>query len=315
MAEWVSGRVSLVVPAYNAERHVGETIESLLAQDYDDLEIVAVDDGSTDGTGEVLERYADRITVCHQANAGQSAAMAAGWSLTRGEVIGYLSADDCLRPAAVRRVVEPLLTGSGIVCAYPDFDVIDTQSRRLSSVTAPEFSRRRLYADFVCLPGPGALVRRDAYESVGPWRTDLRQIPDLEFFLRLGLRGEFVRVPETLADFRMHPGSATYRPGSVARCEEPVAVVRDLLARPDLPADVRGWGREARASAHLLAATMHARARRPLSVLRHLALAAQAPRLLFSAKTVGVVATGAPGLVRLRRRARDFVAERRRRGA
>src|SRR5207248_4571681 len=90
-----------------------------LAQDYPDLDIVAVDDGSTDATGVILARYEGRVKLHRQANAGQSAAMATGWNMTNGVFIGYLSADDRLKPAAVRRCVEELEAQPDVVLVYP----------------------------------------------------------------------------------------------------------------------------------------------------------------------------------------------------
>src|ERR1700761_699938 len=101
-------KVSIVVPAFNAADYIAETMDSLLAQDYRDLEIVAVDDGSTDRTGEILARYGDLVRLHRQSNAGQSAAMAKGWDITDGTMIGYLSADDRLKPGAVSHCVAEL---------------------------------------------------------------------------------------------------------------------------------------------------------------------------------------------------------------
>jgi glycosyltransferase involved in cell wall biosynthesis len=293
----MSPKVSIVVPAYNADAYIAETIDSLLAQDYPDLEIVAVDDGSTDNTGAILTRYADRIKLHHQANAGQSAAMAAGWDLTDGSFIGYLSADDRLKPAAVRRCVEELDARPDVVLVYPDFDVIDESSRLLLTVKPPDFSRRALYGELHCLPGPGAIFRRSAYQKAGPWRTDLRQIPDLDFFLRMALEGDFYHLPEVLAEFRMHAQSTTYRAVAFARGEEPLSMIETLFARPDIPVDVRRWERMARANADLLSAAIHGRSGRAGIAIRRVLSSLTCPEAAFSRKTLGLVITIARGLV------------------
>jgi glycosyltransferase involved in cell wall biosynthesis len=281
-------RVSLVIPAYNAEGYIAEAIDSALAQDYPGLEVIVVDDGSTDSTGDELSRYANRIVVHHQPNAGQSAAMAAGWQLGGGDLLAYLSADDRLRPHAVRRAVEALRLLPETVLVYPDFDVIDARSQRLFTVQAPDFSRRSLFADFTCLPGPGALFRRSAYEQAGAWRTDLKQIPDLDFYLRLGLLGDFHRIPEVLADFRMHADSTTYSPAPYGHGEEPMIVVDSLFARALLPDDVIRWRRRTRANAHLLSASVHARAGRGWSAAKHVAASASSPSAQTPKKTASV---------------------------
>jgi len=279
--------VSLIVPAFNAADYVVEAIESLLVQDYPNVEIIVVDDGSTDGTGELAAGFGDRVKVHRQSNAGQSAAMATGWSMSKGEFIGYLSADDRLMPQAVRRCAEELASRPDIALVYPDFGIIDEKSVRQATVCPPDFSRRILYADLHCLPGPGALFKRSAYERAGPWRSDLRQIPDLEFFLRLGLEGDFHHLHEVLAEFRMHAGSTTYRIVPFECGEEPLKMVTSFLNRPDLPNDIRCWERSMRANALLLSAAIHGRSGRSARAVRRLGEAAIAePRTLASLKAL-----------------------------
>jgi glycosyltransferase involved in cell wall biosynthesis len=291
-------KVSIVVPAFNAAEYIAETMDSLLAQDYPDLDIVAVDDGSTDATGVILARYEGRIKLHRQANAGQSAAMATGWNMTNGVFIGYLSADDRLKPTAVRRCVEELEAQPDVVLVYPDFDVIDERSQLLLTVKPPDFSRRALYGSLHCLPGPGALFRRAAYEKAGPWRTDLRQVPDLDFFLRMAIEGDFYHLSEVLAEFRRHAKSATYRAVSFERGEEPVMVVERLFARPDLPADIRRWERPARANADLLSAAIHGQSGRAGIAVRRLAASFAYPQAAFSRKALGHAITITRGVFR-----------------
>jgi glycosyltransferase involved in cell wall biosynthesis len=276
----------LVVPAYNATDYIGETVESLLVQDYPDLEITVIDDGSTDDTSAVVSSFGAKVKLHRQANAGQSAAMTKGWAMSSGELLGYVSADDRLRPAAVRRCVEELIARPDVVLVYPDFDIIDERSVLRSTLRAPDYSRRALYAELHCLPGPGALFRRSAYDKAGLWRPDFRQIPDLDFFLRLGLEGSFYHLPEVLAEFRMHSGSTTYRAGPFERGEEPQLMVDQFFQRSDLPDDIRGWERETRANANLLSAAIHGRSGRTSTALRRLAAAALHPPTLASLKTL-----------------------------
>lgn len=282
--------VSIVIPVYNAAPFVAAAIESVLAQAHRPLEVIVVDDGSTDDSPAIVDRFADRVTVLHQANAGQSAALAAGWARASGDLLGYLSADDRLRPGAVEAVAQALDDAPAAVLAYPDFGLIDDASAAIGVVTTPDYDEALLVGHLHCLPGPGALFRRDAYQRTGPWDRTLRQVPDLDFFLRLALHGSFVRVPQVLADFRRHPESATYRPATPERADEPLHMIERYFQRPDLPARIRRHERQASANARLLAGVMHGTSRRTGRAAQCLLGAAlAAPRTVFTRKAAGVV--------------------------
>ena len=143
--------------------------------------------------------------------------------MSKGEVLSYLAADDFLLPGAVRTAVEKLRDRPEIVLTYSDFNIVDPKSRVLRRVRAPDFSYRDLAVTIVCQPGPGVFFRRDAFERVGPWNELLRQIPDYEYWLRLGLEGAFVRIPEVLAAYRVHDRSQSFAPVSPGRAEEEIS--------------------------------------------------------------------------------------------
>ena len=284
--------VSIVVPAYNAVRYIGEAVTSLLMQDHPDFEIIVVDDGSMDGTADIAGAFGDRVILHRQVNAGQSAALRVGWSMARGELIGYLSADDRLRPEATRRCAEVLAARPECVLVYPDFDLIDESSHRTGTVRAPEFSRWALYANLHCMPGPGSLFRRSAYEAAGPWNPQFRQIPDLDFFLRMALHGDFIRLPEVLADFRRHDKSTTYRYAPFDRGEEPLRMVSVFLGRQDLSEDILRWESAMRSNAHLLSAAIHGQSGRTALALKRILKAAMlSPSSMVSKKTLSYLKT------------------------
>ena len=96
------GLVSCVIPVYNGARYLAESIESVLAQEYRPLEVIVVDDGSTDGTGAVLDAFGDRIRSFRQENGGPSVARNRGMEMSRGEFIAFLDADDLWVPDKLR---------------------------------------------------------------------------------------------------------------------------------------------------------------------------------------------------------------------
>lgn len=285
-------KVSIIIPTYNTGRYVLDAIDSVLAQSYPNVELIVVDDGSTDDTSALLQQHAGNFTRFRQANAGQSAAMNFGWQQSSGELLGYLSADDRMHPKAVEVIVEAMASAPDAVLAYPDFCVIDEHSEPVRTVTTPEYEERLLIANFQCLPGPGALFRRTVWEKVGGWNTELRNIPDMDFFLRLCQFGPFKRVPQPLADFRIHSGSTTYNPCNAQRADEPLRVIRSLYERRDLPSSILGWKRKATANALMLSGFMHGfSGRYALFVARIGKAALLDPSSVLSRKMVSYVVT------------------------
>lgn len=254
--------VSLVIPAYNHARYVSEAVRSVLAQDYPCLELIVIDDGSTDDTVSVLGQLGDGFHWESHSNVGQSRTLARGWARAKGEILAYLSADDVLFPGAVSASVAALMAHPEAVVAYCDFNLIDPQSRFVRKIALPEYCYRRMLETVSCPIGPGAFFRHSAYLETGPWNPNYRQMPDYDFWLRMGLRGDFLHLPQVLAGFRVHENSQTYSVTSEERAAEPVLIVSGVLnerAAKDIDGKVRN---RALASAHLVSAQLHLRAGR-----------------------------------------------------
>lgn len=254
--------VSIVTPAYNQAEYLEATMRSVLGQDYAALEYIVIDDGSSDASLAVARRVAaefpGRVMVLTQANSGQAATLNKGWGLARGEILAYLSSDDCLLPQAVSRMVAALQARPEASVAYCDFWLIDAAGQRLRETHTEDFSAERLCVDLVCQPGPGAFFRRQVFDRTGGWNPSLRQVPDFEFWLRAERLGPFVRVPETLAEYRIHEGSASFRVMPAPRAEEIVRVVAQHWSQHG----EQGKARKALARAQALAAKNHAQSGR-----------------------------------------------------
>ena len=251
--------VTIVIPAYNHAEHLAEAIQSVLTQDYGALEVIVIDDGSTDYTREVLQGLAGEFRWETQTNVGQALTLTKGWGQASGEILAYLSADDRLAPGAASAAVASLARHPDVVATYCDFNLIDPFSRLIRTVRLPEFNYTAMLAEVSCPIGPGAFFRRSAYIKAGPWNPAFRQMPDYDFWLRLGAKGRFLHISEPLADFRVHPGSQTYSKVSAERANEPVKIVEDFLAQTAVKPEV---ARRARASARLVAAQLHIRSDR-----------------------------------------------------
>jgi glycosyltransferase involved in cell wall biosynthesis len=196
--------VSAVIPSYNYGHFVCEAVESALAQTYPNIEVVVVDDGSTDDTRERLAPYTDRIRYIHQTNSGLSAARNTGIRHARGEWIALLDADDLWHPdkttlqlASAKRVGRVALIGSPPARAMPKELPLHPPLHRVG------------VSDFLLSSrmGPSsALIRRDAFSVVGNFDETLRSVEDRDMWLRLAAQYPAVVVESPCWSYRTHSG-------------------------------------------------------------------------------------------------------------
>lgn len=231
--------VSLIVPAYNQGGFVAETLDSLLAQDFDDREIIVLDDGSTDDTPEVLAGYGRVVTVVRQTNMGENRTVNRGLEMARGRLLCVVNADDPLLPGAVRESVEQLRRDGDAIAAYPDWNEIDPAGRILRTVELPEYTLRNMLLDCNVAMGPGVFFRREALDAVGFRDTSLRYTGDLDYWFRLARHHRFRHIPRVLATHRVHPAAASSAARGRRMAAEVVRLVDEAFRHAPLPADVR----------------------------------------------------------------------------
>jgi glycosyltransferase involved in cell wall biosynthesis len=252
--------LTLVTPAYNQGNYLAETIDSVLAQDYAAIDYQVIDDGSTDSTPQVLERYAGRLQAERQANLGQVRTLNKGWARASGKYLGYLSSDDTLYPRAVSKLIAVLEADPGIACVFPDADLIDEQSRVIKRGVCRPFDLAELVVRQECYIAPGAIFRRSAFEAVGGWKPELRLAPDREFWMRLATQGRIHFHQESLAGYRMHPKSISYKDVSEETSREYIRVLDDYFSSPGVPAGIAARKAEAYGYATLILARNRFRA-------------------------------------------------------
>ena len=254
--------VSIVIPAYNHATYLDQAVQSILKQDYNNVELIVLDDGSTDNTLEVLSKYEDLFFWESQQNMGQANTLNKGWRMAKGEILGFISADDALLPGAVSKAVDCLKSNPDAVLSYSDFNLIDADSRVIRRVRTPEFSYDNMVVKITCPPGPGAFFRRSAFEVVGLWDNSLKIMLDYDYWLRLGLIGRFVRIPEVLAQYRVHDSSQTFAGVDESKAREPVLIISRLFDTQPLPQRLLNRKSEALSNAHLVNAQLDFRAGR-----------------------------------------------------
>lgn len=193
-----TGRTSIVIPCYEQAHWLPDAIESALAQTYCDVEVVVVNDGSSDNTSEVASRYPVRLV--EQENRGLSAARNAGIEAATGQFILPLDSDDMIDPTFVEKAVPLFTTGVGIVRAYQQNFGDDDQAYMLRDVKAV-YDILEYNAICCC-----SVFRRDLWEKVGGYDEDMRQgYEDWEFWIRILAKRKQVRtIPEVLFFYRKH---------------------------------------------------------------------------------------------------------------
>jgi len=281
--------VSIVIPSYNHGRYLEAAIDSILAQDYPRVELIVIDDGSTDGSPEVLKKYGTRFHWEIQPNQGQVATLNKAWLMSRGEILAWLGADDLLLPDAVSTSVKHLTASPDVVLTYCDFNLIDPKGRFIRRVRTPEFRYSDMVVKAACPPGPGAFFRRSAFLTTGLWDSSLKIMLDYDYWLKLGLQGPFLRIPRVLALYRVHPGQETFSTMDESKAAEPVRVIARLLENPALPADLGKLKNKALSNAHLTSAQLHFRGHRYRPGLRSLQQAFSLwPRNIFTWRMVRI---------------------------
>jgi glycosyltransferase involved in cell wall biosynthesis len=246
--------VSIITPAYNRASCLDETIWSVLEQDYPRIEYIVLDDGSTDNTREVLEKYTGRVICETHTNMGEARTVNKGLSMAQGEIVAVVNSDDPLLPGAVSTAVAFMQSHPDILVSYPDWNYVGPDSKVTGHVRVPEYDYLRMLRQHHCMPGPGAFIRRKAFELTGMRDPTFKYVGDFEYWFRLGLYGKFVRIPKTLATFRVHPDSTSVSHKGIAMADEHIRLVEKFYSRPDLPPQVQRVRAEAFSSAHLHAA-------------------------------------------------------------
>lgn len=246
--------VSIITPTYNQASFLSETIESVLAQDYPNIEYIVLDDGSTDSTPELLRSYNGRIHWERHENVGQVHTLNKGWSISKGEIIGYLSSDDILYPGAISKLVEVLLADDNIVCTFPNSDLIDSKSIVVKKNVCRPFDLIETIIRQECYIGPGALFRRCAYDAIGGWKPNLKLAPDREFWIRLSAHGRIEMCQSTLAGYRIHAHSISYKDVSEEVSREYLWVLDQYFIGEGVLAEVELRKSEAYGYAYLLLA-------------------------------------------------------------
>ena len=197
--------ISVIIPVFNGERFLDEAIESALAQRLPAGEIIVVDDGSTDRSAEIIRRFPPPVHYHHQENQGPASARNAGVSLSRGDVIAFLDADDIWLPDKLSLQMERLhkTPDALVLCRF--HPVFQQDGDWMNPVKRHYFEN-----DPVCSMPSGLMLERRTWQAVGPFHPSYRTSEDTEWFIRsrkLGIRESL--VDQVLVHKRIHHDNLT----------------------------------------------------------------------------------------------------------
>jgi glycosyltransferase involved in cell wall biosynthesis len=210
-------RVSIVVPTYNGRRFIERSIRSCLAQTYRSIELIVVDDASTDSTNAIVSELAKedhRIQVIrHERNRKLPAALNTGFSRAKGELWTWTSDDNWFRPEAIEAMAGFLMDNPRADMVYTPYTLVDEEGQVLREARVEE-PRRLVEGNCV---GACFLYRRRLAEAVGDYREELFLAEDYDFWLRASVRGQMVPWDRNLYFYRIHAASLTQTHGQGSR--------------------------------------------------------------------------------------------------
>lgn len=224
-------KVSVVIPVYNARDVIGETIETVLAQTWTDREIVVVDDGSSDGSGDIVRSFGERVRYVRQENGGVARARNRGIAESTGEYVALLDHDDLWHPTKLDRQVAVLDGRPEVGMVVTDVAHLDREGKPMGVIGAgynPSEAFARLFVrGFVPTPS-AAMIRRSVLETVGGFdeRFHSAGLDDHELWTRIAARYEIANIAEPLTYHR----NREIKPADVALAHRPL-LIETLLAR------------------------------------------------------------------------------------
>jgi glycosyltransferase involved in cell wall biosynthesis len=194
--------VSIVTPSFNQARYIEATIRSVLAQDYPQIEYIVIDGGSTDGTLDIIKKYAGRISAwVSEPDKGQTDAINKGFARATGDILAWINSDDTYAPGAVAAAV-------GYLQEHPEVGLVE-HGRVIGRFNATQTDGRLLRRGYVHIPQQASFFRADLWRQVGPLDPSFYFAMDYDLWTRLSARSQLKYVPQTWANFRLHTSGKT----------------------------------------------------------------------------------------------------------
>ena len=226
--------VTIVTPSYNQAEFLEETIRSVLLQGYPNLEYIIMDGGSSDGSLEIIQKYAPFLAYwTSEKDDGQSAAINAGFQRAQGQYLAWLNSDDVYLPGAIQGMIEKLHINPQAGMAFGQTEVIDELGQKIGIFEPVDYRFEDLLSMKIILPQQAAFFKKQVLESCGYLHTDLNYAMDVELFIRIGAFYNILPVKDTLAQFRLSLGNKGVK-AKANWCPEFIKIIDDFFSTPEL---------------------------------------------------------------------------------
>ncbi len=245
--------VSIVTPSFNQAVFLEQAMRSVLEQDFPNIEYILIDGGSTDGSREIIGRYADRLAFwSSERDQGQGEAINKGLARSHGGILAWLNSDDYYLPGAVQAAVRLFEQNPDVCLIYADMLAVDGQDQ----VTNHLHYRQLDIQDLLCfqiIGQPAVFMRRAAFEAAGGLDPDFHLLLDHQLWIKIARQGPILHADQTWAAARYHP-AAKNRRLALEFGTEAFRLLDWVQSQPELAPVLAPVLRRARASAHRLSA-------------------------------------------------------------
>jgi len=210
--------ISIVTPSFNQAKYLRQTMESVLTQDYPNIEYIVIDGNSMDGSQETICEYEDQLAYWESIqDEGQTDAINKGFAKASGKYLAWLNSDDVYQPGALSEAVTYLESHPDVGIVYGDCTFIDADGRVIGRFPAAQTDYERLRRGYVHIPQQASFFRRDLWQKVGPLDPSFYFAMDYDLWVRLAREAPLVYLPgHVWASFRLHGDAKTI--AADARC-------------------------------------------------------------------------------------------------
>jgi glycosyltransferase involved in cell wall biosynthesis len=256
-----------VTPSYNQAKYLEQTLQSVLGQDYARIEYAVVDGASTDGSVEIIKKYADKLSWwVSEKDSGQGDAINKGFARAQGGVVAWLNSDDYYLPGTISNVVKVFEENPDVVIVYGDMLAVDENGQTINVLKYKQLSLQDLLC-FQIIGQPSVFFRRDALKKTGGLDTTFHFLLDHHLWIRIAQHGKILHIPQTWSAARYH-AEAKNRAKAAEFGREAFRILAWAESQPGLVETVRSVERRARASAHRVDARYLLDGGQPMSALK-----------------------------------------------